>query len=98
MYSIHADCRARMYNTVHQYSQLYPGLTHLETPGETGGEGEYCNNGLCAGGCNHSKNTKMGEQNLLPQFFNKLNTFFIKFWEYIDTKSTIIYTKFFFLS
>ena len=37
---------------------------------------------------------KRKQINLLAQFLTKYNKFFIKFWGYLDTNSTMIYIKF----
>ena len=48
-------------------------------------------------GCNLSKIKNNWTNCFLAQFSTKLNNFFINFWEYVDTKSTIIYTYIFLL-
>ena len=45
-------------------------------------------------GCNLCKTIKFEEEKRFAQFSTKLNSFFIKFWENLNTKSVIIYTKF----
>ena len=49
--------------------------------------GEECQDTPLKGG--HHWRKKL----ILAQFTTKLNNFFIKFWEYLDTKSTNIYTQ-----
>ena len=45
---------------------------------------------LCASRCNHNKSTKMEEKN---RFSLRFQPNWINVWEYLNTKSTIIYTQ-----